>query len=472
MAFETIRSFNRMSSKGHNMDLLATVTRNIIAPLWAIWENSPYLNHYRKLLRTQYLPFDMIRQMQNTSIEQLAKHAFHTSTFWNQKFRDNNLTPSDVQTVDDLSKLSVLTKQDIRNHFEAIRSESYSSENVIKHTTSGSTGVSITVYLDELCQQLKRGATLRSDEWSGWRLGERVACVWGNPQIRTDWRGIVRRKLLERDYLYLDTLRMSSRSMSEFIRKMSSTPPSLLFGHAHSLYLLARFCRDKHPNATIRPNGIISTCMVLHDFERNEIESVFRTRVTNRYGCEEVGLIASECERHNGMHVNSELVYVEILDKHGQHCRSNQPGRIVVTDLSNQAMPLFRYEVGDMGAWSSHCCSCGRTLPLLAKVEGRTADYVVTSSGDYISGISLTENFAVKVPGVAQMQIVQEDFERFTFNIVKGADFGPHSLTEIESLVRQRFGEGTNYKCVYVDHIPPERSGKYRFCISHVNKAM
>jgi len=154
--------------------------------------------------------------------------------------------------------------------------------------------------------------------------------------------------------------------------------------------------------------------------------------------------------------------------KTGRPCPPGKPGRVVVTDLHNRAMPMIRYEVGDMAVWSDKPCSCGRTLPMLAQVEGRIADYVITSTGDYISGISLTENFAVKIPGVAQIQIVQEEVSRFTFNIVRGYDFSEKSLSVLSELVEQNFGTGTQYSIIYMEKIPHEPSGKYRFCISRV----
>lgn len=145
-------------------------------------------------------------------------------------------------------------------------------------------------------------------------------------------------------------------------------------------------------------------------------------------------------------------------------------GQIVVTDLVNRAMPIIRYQVGDMGVLSDRRCPCSRGLPLLERIEGRVADFVVTPNGELISGISLTENFAVLVPGIGQLQIVQEELNRLVFRIVKGPNFDDDSLDEIQRLVVQRFGSGVRYECEYVEHIPPEPSGKYRFCISKVKK--
>ncbi len=452
-------------------DLLAPISRNLIAPLWAARERSPYLRHYRGMLRTQFDSPERIRERQDEAVRSIVAHAYETAPFWKGRLDAARLAPKDIAGCADLARLPLLTKGDLREQGGEMLSRNYCREELCEHKTSGSTGVSVVTYRDEACQQFKRGATLRADEWSGWRLGERIAAVWGNPQIRTGWKGRLRRALLERHYLYLDTLKMDQAAIGAFVDGVLRKPPSMIFGHAHSLYLVALFIESQRPEAKIRPKAILSTCMVLHDFERAKVEEVFNCKVTNRYGCEEVSLIACECERHEGLHVNSDCVYVEILDERGVPCEPGVPGRVVVTDLANRAMPMIRYEVGDMARWAESPCSCGRTLPLLAGIEGRVADYVVTPNGELISGISLTENFAVMVPGVAQLQIVQEEIARFTFRIVRGSDYDEESERCLAELVRERFGPDVAYACDYVDRILPEPSGKYRFCISKVKKS-
>ncbi len=451
------------------MDFLAPVSRRIVAPLWALWERSPYLRTYRHMLRSQYEPPESIAEKQLAKLVESAGHAYATTPFWKERFDGAGIRPADLRSLDDLRRLPILSKTDIREQGPRMRSSAYPDESALhRFKTSGSTGVPLETCCDEACAQFKRAAVLRSDEWSGWRLGERIASIWGNPQLRTDLRGKIRNALLERRYVFLDTLKTDVAAMRRFTEILERTPPSLLFGHAHSLYLYADFLRKNSTAPPIRPNGIISTCMVLHDFERKSIREVFECEPTDRYGCEEVGLIASECERHEGLHLNADCLYVELIDFEGRPVVGDKPGRIVITDLVNRAMPLFRYEIGDTAVWSRRTCSCGRTLPMFARIEGRIADYVITKSGDYISGISLTENFACMVSGIAQLQIVQESLDRFTFNIVKGPDFGEESLRRIAALVADRFGSDVGFECRYTDRIPQEPSGKYRFCISNV----
>ncbi|MGL4595729.1 MAG: phenylacetate--CoA ligase family protein [Thermoguttaceae bacterium] len=450
-------------------DFIAPFSRHIVAPIWAKWERSDYLKHYRKFLKTQYDSPETIRSRQTAQMKAILKHAFQTSPFWKNRFNEFGCVPEQIESLEDLPKLPLLTKNDLRQHGNEMISSHFSDlTRLTRAKTSGSTGVPVVVYSNEASDQFKRGAVLRSDEWTGWKLGERIAAIWGNPQIRSDWKGRLRNTFLDRYYVFLDTLKMNEQAMHQFAAILSKKQPGLLFGHAHSLYLFALFLRHKSSQTIIRPHGILSTCMVLHDHERKVIENTFQCPVTNRYGCEEVSLIASECDAHTGLHINSDCLYLELIDAEGNPVPPNTPGRIVLTDLCNLAMPMIRYEVGDSASWADHNCSCGRNLPLLNRIEGRIADYVITENGEYISGISLTENFACLLEGVAQFQIVQEGINQFTFNFVKGDDFSEKTLHQLDSLVKARFGENTKYEIIFMDSIPKEASGKYRFCISKV----
>jgi phenylacetate-CoA ligase len=454
------------------MDIHAGIIRGVLGPLWARWERSPYLKHYRRLQRAQYDSVATIRARQWRALQRIVMHAYETVPFYRDRWQQANLRPSDIRSLEDFQQIPILTKSDIRSHGRDLLSYSFDQTQLIRKRTSGSTGVSLEIYLDEESRQWKRACVLRSDEWTGWRFGEPVAKVWGNPEYRSrGLRGLLRNTLLDRE-LYLDTLHMDEAALARFARLLLKKRPTLIFGHAHSVYLLAQYLKSRG-HTIQRPKGIITTAMVLHSWQRRTIERVFDCPVTNRYGCEEVSLIACECEEHNGLHVNADSVFVEVLcaDDTGALTRLARPGEsgsVIVTDLTNRAMPIIRYQVGDVAALSDRVCSCGRGLPLLERLEGREADYVVTPAGELISGISLTENFALHVPGVVQFQIIQETLRRFRFRMVRGPDFGLESLERLNSLVARHFGPEVEYRCEYLDSIPPEPSGKYRFCISRV----
>lgn len=452
-------------SEKNKGDIYSKVVRYAIAPLWAMKEQSPYLKHLRYLEKSQFRSIDAVREEQWRRLKRLLEHAYENTEYYFEKMKGYGIAPDDITSWDDLHKLPLLTKDDIRANKYRMVAQNIPKDKLIPKKTSGSTGVSLEFYWDEDSSQWKRGCAIRHDRWTGWDIGEKVGAVWGNPEYKKSWRGYVRNFLLER-YTYLDTLKMTPEDIMKFYHQLKRKKPTLLFGHAHSLYLFAKFL-EKNGCADIRPKGIISTAMVLHDYERKTAEQVFGCKITNRYGCEEVSLIACECSEHNGLHINMDTLVVEFI-RDGKPVNAGEPGAIIVTDLTNYGMPFIRYKVGDVGIPSDRICSCGCTYPLMESLEGRIADYVVTPDGDYISGISLTENFAMYLPTVKQLQIVQERVDYLVFRVVKGETFTDQHLNDIDQLVKARFGESITYSLEFVDSIQQERSGKYRFCISKI----
>ncbi len=451
------------------MRLYANAVRYLIAPLWAMKERSPYLSTYRKLKKSQYYPIEQLRDVQWQKAKDTIRYAYDRSPYYRNRFDAIGLLPDDIRSLEDMHHIPLLTKQHLREHFNELIAMRTDQQGVFVKTTSGSTGTNVKVLLDEASGQFKRACTLRADEWSGWRLGGKVAAIWGNPEHKKSFRGRVRNLLLERR-MYLDTLEMTQKDMRTYALAMVRWKPEQIFGHAHSVFLFAKLVQSMGIT-DIRPRGIITTAMVLHDEERRLIEEAFSCKVTNRYGCEEVSLIACECDAHEGLHINAESLYVEFA-KPSQDAEADGAGSILVTDLTNRAMPILRYEVGDAGVPGDQRCSCGRTLPLIKRIDGRIADYVYTPEGKLISGISLTENFAGLVAGIGQLQIVQDRIDHVLFRIVRDTNFSDESLVRIKQLVDMRFGQKMTYSIEYVDEIKKERSGKYRFCISKIGNPL
>jgi phenylacetate-coenzyme A ligase PaaK-like adenylate-forming protein len=426
-----------------------------------MWEHSPYLAIASRLRREETLSRDERLDRAFHRLREIVGYADRHVPFYRDRFRAAGFSPDALRSPGDLTRIPLLTKEDVRNHGDRLTSEEYARPLLIDKRTSGSTGVSLHVLTDPECMQIRRGITLYRDRWTGWNLGEPRAMVWGNPPPRPGLRGHLRRALLEREF-YLDTLRMNEEALRAFAHEVLARRPTLFFGHAHSLYLFARFWREQGL-PPYRPRGVISTAMVLHSHERREIEGVFGTRVFDRYGCEEVSLIASECEAHQGLHLNTDGIWTEVMDD-PEH--PGLPGKLIVTDLLNRGMPLVRYEVGDRGKLKTGACACGRSYPLLEEVAGRVADYLMTPDGDWVSGISLTENFATLIPGVEQVQVVQDRRDHLLLNLVPAPTFNEESKARIAALVVERFGEAMTYEISLLEKISPEPSGKYRFAIN------
>ncbi len=182
------------------MDLHAVAIRKFLGPLWAWREKSSYLTHHRQLELTQYDSPQTIQARQFSRLRALLAHAYETVPFYRDEWRRIGLHPADIDDFGAFRRVPILTKADFRAHGQDMLSYSYTPSQLIRKKTSGSTGVSLEIFLDEDSRQWKRACVLRSDQWSGWRLGEPVAKVWGNPEFRSrGWRGVFRNRLLDRE---------------------------------------------------------------------------------------------------------------------------------------------------------------------------------------------------------------------------------------------------------------------------------
>jgi len=190
--------------------------------------------------------------------------------------------------------------------------------------------------------------------------------------------------------------------------------------------------------------------------------------VTNRYGCEEVGLIACECEQHAGLHLDIEHLYIEFLRPDGSPAASGEEGAIVLTDLLNRGMPFIRYRIEDVGVPTERRCACGRGLPLMERVTGRVADYLKRRDGSLVAGVSLVERTLTAIPGIEQLQIVQLAPDEIVLNVVRAADFTPASEAALLAEFGSVFGPGITFRPEYLERIAQERSGKYRFSICRI----
>jgi phenylacetate-CoA ligase len=171
---------------------------------------------------------------------------------------------------------------------------------------------------------------------------------------------------------------------------------------------------------------------------------------------------------HRGLHVDIEHLYVEFLRPDGSAAEPGEEGAIVITDLFNRGMPLIRYRIEDVGVPSDRVCACGRGLPLMERVTGRVADYLKRRDGSMVAGVSLVERTLTAIPGLEQLQVVQDSLDEVVLKVVRAPDFNAATERALVSEFRAIFGPGINIRAEYVDHIPQERSGKYRFSICRV----
>ena len=446
--------------------MLDKLIQHVAYPLWDFREGGIRLKEYRRLHQAQWDLAAERRRYQQDRLRSILTHAYETVPYYRSAWSRNRLDTV-IRDPGRLSGLPVLCKKDVRNSRGHLISDRTHAGKLIGAKTGGSTGVSLDVRFDARCQQLRNGAEMWANDMAGWRPGTLVGALWGSPPIPATLKEKIRSTFHDRVF-YLDTMHLDLNSMGDFLQKVAGRHAKMLFGHAHSLYELAIFARQ---NSVAIPelDGIVATSMMLLDYQRNAIEAVFGTRVTDRYGCEEVGLIACEAPECGVKHLNTDHLVVEILDEADEPVASGETGRIVLTDLNNFGMPFIRYDVGDVGAVSTEPCDCGRGLPCLDRLVGRTADYFLHPDGSRVSGVSLVEKTLTAIDGLEQLQLIQESPRRISAKAVATGRSEVQVSDELRNALAAAFGDGMTADVEFVDRLDRSASGKYRFAICRID---
>ncbi len=449
-------------------DMYATFVRHALAPLDAFRQGSEHYAILKDLRESQYYSTERLREISLAKLNETVRYAFEHCPFYRERFATVGYTPADELDEKSFLKLPTLSKRDIQENLETLRSDEYSDDELIANQTGGSTGEPLKFYLDKPRAVSRLAATLRHDEWAKYRPGDKVGLLWGAAQDFADESSLkarLRKKLLDRN-LILNAVSMSTNVMTDYYHKLCDFQPQVLLAYAHTAYVFAEFIKAQGWQAP-SPESVITTAELLSDKEREVIEEVFKTEVFDRYGCREVSIIASECESHDGLHVNAENIYLEIL-KGDRPAADGEIGEIVLTDLENRGMPLIRYQIADSAEWvdNTKTCDCGRTLPRIRITGGRVNEFLVTADGRLVAGTALTIFLSTAIPGVAQMQLYQKEVGEVTVRLV--ADESGIDEQTVLNKVRSFLGESMQVSVSYQEYIPREASGKYRFSISEV----
>lgn len=444
------------------------LARSIVQPL-NLWMDGEWaeMRFLREFERTQYWPLEEIRALQLKRLQHRLDHAYRHCPFYRNRWDRLDIVPSDVKQLEDLASFPMLTKADIQQHRDEIVADNMPAERMFLDCTGGSTGAPVSYYQTFDVHLSRTAATKRHNAWAGLHVGDKVASVWGAPRdLPTNrWKSRLRNALIDRT-LFLDTACFTAEKLQGFDRQLKRFRPKVIVGYARSLAYVAKYIQQTSLQP-YQPQSIITSAEVLDPASRALIEKVFGCPVFDRYGCREVGVLASECQAHQGLHMMAEGLYIEIACGN-RLARPGEPGKVLVTDLLNFAMPLVRYEIGDMASYEIGNCPCGRGLPRLKQVEGRVTDFIVGGDGRLVSGVFLATYVVAKRPSLGRVQIWQETPGRVVYRIASLDGQSPQvaDLRFLTEATQTHVGADTHVEFESVPELQSEATGKTLFCRS------
>jgi phenylacetate-CoA ligase len=451
--------------------MYAYLFKNFLNPAYErLVKRRRVLAHLDELQKSQWQCRPDIEKLQWQKLKALLEHAYHNSPYFQGVFDSLRMLPEDIQDYADFQRLPLLTKDSIRKHENEILVRVEGEDLKMKYT-GGSTGNPLKVYFNRASDERRVAISKRGYSWAGCEDGRKQFLLWGAGDYREGrlqyWKLMLHRLVLR--HHYFDCFFFDKDRKALCVRQMNSYKPEFIIAYPNSLYSLSRYIEANAIELEFVPRAIITGAEKVFPTQRAVIEKAFKAPVFNSYGSREFMLMAMECEMQDGLHLSSENIFFEILDKNGKPVGPGEQGEIVITDLHNYTMPFIRYRIGDVAVRSADDtpCACGRGLPKIGDVSGRLLDLIVLPDGNEVPG-EFFVRFIGNKPGIVEFRVEQNSLDRLDIRLVTDELFTPAVLAAMQQDLRDVLGAALALNIERVDRLPLTPSGKFRVTVSNV----
>lgn len=422
---------------------------------------------HRQLLTSQWLDHSQLSALQSDRLHAFLSDIAKHNAYYRDLFEQLALSESDFRDQGVLQRIPVLDKDTIRKNHAHFLSDN--PTNPIFMSTSGSTGNPLKFAVGNERVSHDVAAKWRATQWWGVDIGDREAVVWGS-QIELTGQGLVK---AVRDKLFRSRLfparDLNPQAISDMATDLSDYDPAMIYGYPSILSMVAQHILDhKLPINFPALKVIFCTAEKLYPHQRDVIESAFKATVADGYGSRDAGFIAHQCP-HGSLHVCAEDIIVEVLNDNDEACEPGEIGRLIVTNMTTRDFPMVRYDTGDLAKWAKEqSCQCGRTLPVLEEVIGRSNDALTTPSGNVLHG-AYVGNVVREEQAIKQFQLIQESSVGFSlsYTAYEGQDADEGALS---TRLKKLLGEDAELTILKVPEIKSESTGKYKYVINKTQR--
>lgn len=441
--------------------------RSVLLPLFdGVVKGRHTMSHWRNAEQSQWLSREQLEDRQLQSLRALVAHAQQTCPYYAEDWAAQGLDAAQLHSLQDFTKWPLLTREVIRTQRQRLRSTSTLKR--ISKSTGGSSGEPLRFDLDSGSNDRRTAMMYRGYGWANGAPGTKQLHIWGTAVGNVpQWKRF--KMNLHRTFdrhLVLNCFEFTPDRMRQNLDRLNRYRAEVIVAYTSALYEFALFLK-RESLVPASPRSIIVGAEKLHDFQRTLIEEVFRAPVFETYGSREFMLIGAECDQHTGLHLTMENLLVEILDEDGSPTPSGQEGNVVVTDLFNYGMPFVRYVNGDRAIAGFETCTCGRGLPLLKKVVGRSAEMLTAPDGRKVPGVFIP-HLMKEFPAIRRFQVVQEEVDLINVKLVIDGSLADADRELLLSELGRVMGAEVHFKLQFVDHIPLTNAGKMKIVVNAI----
>ncbi|MHA2265622.1 MAG: phenylacetate--CoA ligase family protein [Candidatus Thorarchaeota archaeon] len=386
--------------------------------------------------------------------------------YYRRKLKMLDLHPIDFQKLSDIEMIPPIDKSEIIENKKWFYPQGFGAKYDTR-STGGTTGTSLSFRVSHRVRFLSAALIYRSWAAGGYSLGDRMLFFAGSSLVPRQTKTLAKFAIeFGRNIRSVSSFEISASTLGQCLDHLNTWKPPFLRGYPSSIVELARFIDEKGLDPPPL-EAIFTTSENLHPPARKKIESVFGPAVYDGYGANDGGAMSFECERKN-MHICTERSLLEVVDENDSSI-VGEAGRILSTDLENYVMPLIRYDIGDDAIASERECSCGRGLPLLDSLIGRTVSVFTTPSGKLIHGWFFLYMFWEFGESVRDYKVTQKTVHDIEILIVPGTDFDNSIIDTIRELISKNCREWF-VEISLVAEIPKTSSAKKIFIESRIER--
>ncbi|NRB59122.1 MAG: phenylacetate--CoA ligase family protein [Winogradskyella sp.] len=396
-----------------------------------------------------------VQKIKSDHLKTLLNHAITTTPFY-----------KDISHGCGIQDFPVVKKTIIQNNFEEFKSKTHINQKNFKVSTSGSTGVPFFLYLNKEKRRRNHADTIYFYKILGYDVGNKLyeLKVLGSHNRKSKLKSWVQ------NIYQLDMSRLSNEKIVNLLDELKSDHQKnqTMIGFASSYETIAQYLEKNNLiYSNLNLNSAVAFSEYLNDYTKKTLSKHLSTPVLSRYSSEEVGIIAQQTlESPDNFIINHASYYVEVLKFDvDEPVKTGELGRIVVTDLFNYAMPIIRYDTGDI----AKCCFNSEGIMEFERIEGRKMDIIYDSKGEVISSYVVYTKVFKYYHLLKQYQFIQHGKKEYEVKLnLQGTvfDYEDELITNIKS----DFGDDANVKITYVNEIPPLSSGKRRKVINNYRK--
>jgi phenylacetate-CoA ligase len=440
------------------MGVYPLILQRLLLPLSYGIRGRHYARYRRLLERSQWWPRAELLAFQWNELSHLLDHVFAQVPYYQRKYTAAGIARGDIRSLADFARLPVLTRDEIREHREELRAAH--GAQLLPHATGGSSGAPTRFYITRDSYDWRTAATHRAYSWSGCELGQLTLYLWGAPiGAPPRWkRAKVRAFNAIQKQKIISTFSQSPALWQQVYDWHRRRRPALIVGYTSSLEAYAGYLAE-HGLKPPPPHALINAAEPLPETSRRRIEAPLGAFVFNTYGSREFMSVAAECNAHQGLHCHAENLVVETARPDAQ-----QPSDILITDLHNYGMPFVRYAIGDLGVLDPSPCPCGRGLPRIRSLDGRTLEVLRTPDGRIVPG-EVFPHLMKEFPEIREFQARQLALDHIVVSAVLDEPLSAAHRELMESELRKVFGPRLRIDFERVDAIPRLPSGKRRVTI-------